>query len=173
MWKKLDDGSNQAPGSSAQMPQATAEAELPVGIDLDSDSENDNSSTGPQKVIAERPAGPSGVVEFQRPPLTAATMAAYTEAVNEFTKNATSFIGYLPLLSEARSAYEQAMRTSEELRKDLDSGDEKLRALMTQLEQMVKVHLVRPAADKKKPEPSKSGQVTGTDGAPGGRRPFL
>ena len=166
MWKKLDNGSN-------QMPQANSDLETSIEAYLDNETETENSAVGPQRVVAEPSIGPAEITQFQRPPLTAATMTAYTEAVNEFTKNATSFIGYLGLLSEARSAYEQAMRTSEELRKDLDSGDEKLRTLMTQLEQMVKVHLVKPAADKKKPEPSKSGASTGTDGGPGGRRPFL
>ncbi len=45
-------------------------------------------------------------------------MATYSEAVDEFTKNASVLIEQLPLLSKARDAYEQAMKASAELRKE-------------------------------------------------------
>ncbi len=90
-------------------------------------------------------------------------MATYTEALNEFTKNATWFIEQLPLLTKARDAYEQAMRASAELRKVLDTGEENLQTLMTQLEQAVNVHGVKPAPDRKKPEPAKVEAIRGTN----------
>ena len=77
-------------------------------------------------------------------------MATYMEAVNEFTKNATAFIDYIPLLTKARESYDQAMKVSAELRKVLDVGEQTLRSLMTELEQVV-----NPASDKKKLEPTK------------------
>ncbi len=80
-------------------------------------------------------------------PLLPTTMATYTEAMNEFTKNANAFIEQLPLLNKARNAYEQAMRANAELRKLLDTGEENLRALMTRLEQ-----IVSPASEKRRPE---------------------
>jgi hypothetical protein len=101
------------------------------------------------------------------------TMATYTEAVNEFTKNATAFIEQLPLLTKARDAYEQAMRASAELRKVLDAGEENLRTFMTQLEQVVNVHVGKPVPDKKKPEPAKVEEIRGTDERTGGVKTFL
>jgi hypothetical protein len=101
------------------------------------------------------------------------TMATYTEAVNEFTKNATAFIEQLPLLTKARDAYEQAMRASAELRKVLDAGEENLRTFMTQLEQVVNVHVGKPVPDKKKPEPAIVEEIRGTDERTGGVKTFL
>jgi hypothetical protein len=145
MWKKPDD---------AVPPLGSKLGEQLVGEYLESLSEKGRSAVGPQRVVA----------EVQHQPSTPATMAGYTEAVNEFTKNATAFIGYLPLLYKARDAYEQAMRISAELRTVLDSGEENLLTLMHQLEQTVNVHVVQFAPDnKKKPEPSR-----GTDKGPGG-----
>jgi hypothetical protein len=77
-------------------------------------------------------------------------MATHTEAVNEFTRNATAFIEHLPLLAKARESYEQAMKVSADLRKVLDVGEESVRSLMTELEQVL-----NPTPDKKKPEPMK------------------
>ena len=79
---------------------------------------------------AELPKAPSAQQE------SGATLGAYTEAVKKFTKSASAFIEHVPLLAEAREAYEEATRASTELRRVLDSGDENLRALMTQLEQI-------------------------------------
>ena len=91
-------------------------------------------------------------------PLPPTTMATYTEAVSEFTRNANAFIEQLPLLNKARDAYEQAMRASAELRQVLDTGEENLRSLMTQLEQVV-----NPTLDKRKPEPAKVESIRGSD----------
>jgi hypothetical protein len=92
-----------------------------------------------------------------------ATMTTYTEAVNEFTKNATAFIEQLPLLTKARDAYEQAVRARAGLREALDAGEENLRTLVTQLEHAVDVYGLKPAPDKKNPQPAKVEEIRGTD----------
>ena len=88
--------------------------------------------------------------------------------MNEFAKNANAFIEQLPLLSKARDAYEQAMRASAELRRELDAGEQNLRTLMTHLEQVV-----NPAPDKKKPELAKVEAIRGIDESTGGGKRFL
>jgi hypothetical protein len=50
-----------------------------------------------------------------------------------------------------------------EMRKVLDAGEENLRTLMTQLEQEVNVHGVRPTPDKKDSEPARVERMSGTD----------
>jgi len=100
-------------------------------------------------------------------PSSLATMTTYTEAVNEFTKNDTAFIEQLPLLTKARDSYEQAMRARAELREVLDAGEKNLRTLVTQLEQAVNVYGVKPAPDKKNPQPAKVEAITGTDESSG------
>jgi hypothetical protein len=87
------------------------------------------------------------------------TMAVYTEAMNNFTKSATAFMEHVHLLTEARDAYQTAMTASTALRDSLDAGDQALRTLMTQLEQVVGVHLGEPALDKKKPEAVKADAI--------------
>jgi ABC-type transporter Mla subunit MlaD len=100
-------------------------------------------------------------------------MATYTAGVNEFTKNATAFIEQIPLLTKARDAYEQAMRASAQLREVLDAGEENLRSLMTQLDQVVKLDVTKPAPDKKKSEPVRVEAIRGTDDGTGGVKTFL
>jgi anti-sigma-K factor RskA len=97
-------------------------------------------------------------------------MNTYTEAVKEFTTNATAFIEHLPLLTKARAAYEVAIRTSTEMRKILDTSDENLRTLMTQLEQQVNLREVKSATDKKPPEAAKVESIKETN--EGGGRAF-
>lgn len=80
------------------------------------------------------------------------SMATYSEAVEEFSKQATEFLTYMPLLTKAREAYQRAMAVSEEVRTTLDAGDKTMQTLMTQLEEAVTVHLVKGPADKKKPD---------------------
>ena len=46
-----------------------------------------------------------------------------------------------------------AMTASTALRSSLETGDKALRSLMTQMEQVVSVHLAEPSHDKKKVEP--------------------
>ena len=81
--------------------------------------------------------------------------AMYAEAMNRFSKSATAFMGHVHLLTEARDAYQEAMTASTALRNSLDAGDQTLRSLMTQLEQVVNTHFGGPALDKKKPESMK------------------
>jgi hypothetical protein len=72
--------------------------------------------------------------------------------MNKFTKSATAFMENVHHLAEARDAYEEAMTASTALRNSLDTGDQALRSLMTQLEQAVNAHLDKPAPGRKKPE---------------------
>jgi hypothetical protein len=147
MWKKQDDAVGAQPEFASQMPDLES-----LGAVLIESFKKGNSAIVPQKVLAEDHHQPSS-----SPSMT------YTEAVNEFTKNATAFIEQLPLLTKARDAYEQAMRASAGLREVLDAGEENLRTLMTQLEQGVNVHGVTPAPDKKNPQPAKVEAIRGTD----------
>jgi len=163
MWKKQDDAMNTNHESvlnrMAESPSRAVEEEA-MAVPLDSDSEKGRSSVGPQRVPGDIRHQPSMSASMAAYP---ANMAAYSEAVNEFTKTATAFMEHLPLLSKARNAYDQAMKASAEIRKVLDTGDEDLRTLMTQLTQAVS----KPVPDKKRPELAKteargSGEDTGT-----------
>jgi exonuclease VII small subunit len=82
--------------------------------------------------------------------------AIYAEAMNRFTQSATAFMEHVHLLTEAREAYEEAIKASEALRDSLDSGDQTLRSLRSQLARVVNDHLDEPAFDRKKPELLKS-----------------
>jgi hypothetical protein len=83
------------------------------------------------------------------------TLTMYTEAMNKFTKSASAFMEQVHLLTEARNAYEEAMTASTALRNSLDAGDQTLRSLFTQLEQVVNTHFGEPGPDKRNPEPMK------------------
>ena len=89
-----------------------------------------------------------GTSSIQPPP----SMTTYTDAMNKFTKAATAFMDHVHLLNEARDAYQAAMTASTALRNSLETGDQALRSLMMQMEQVVTAHLAEPALDKKKPE---------------------
>ena len=91
------------------------------------------------------------------------TVTMYTEAMNKFTKSATAFMDQVHILTEARDAYQEAMAASTALRERLDAGDQTLRSLMTQLEQVVSAHLGEHARDRKRPEPVKV-EANGTNG---------
>jgi hypothetical protein len=101
--------------------------------------------------------------------LPAPTFAMYAEAANKFRNSATAFMEHVHLLTEARGAYQEAMSVSTELRNRLDAGDQTLRSVMTQLEQVVNDHLSEPVLDRKKPElvkgePTRAkNEGTGTD----------
>lgn len=156
MWKKQDDAPGAQPDSlSNQVPNMTLESASETLIEAyrRSQAEKAKFGVGAQEIHA----GPQPV-----PPT---TMATYTEAMNEFTKNANAFVEQLPLLNKARNAYEQAMRAIAELRKDLDTGEEHLRTLMTRLEQVVS-----PASEKRRPEAAKVGAIRGTEQPSGGVR---
>jgi hypothetical protein len=154
MWKKQDD--------AASMPhEFDSPSEMEgEGAYLDSLSEQGRSKVGPQRVFAE--AQPS----------TSVSMEAFTEAVNEFTRNAAAFIEHVPLLTKARNAYDNAMKSSAEVRKVLDKGEEDLRALMNHLVQVLNSNMVMVAPDKKRPEPTQLETIRGADKGTGGLKAF-
>jgi len=157
MWKKPDDGEGAQSQSASDATRLLEEALTP-SLSINDDLQKRNSPVSSEKVVA----------EGSDQPMTSPTMNTYTEAVKEFTANATAFIEHLPLLTKARAAYEEAMRASTEMRKVLDASDENLRTLMTQLEQQVNPREPKPAIDKKPPEPTKIERMKTTDEA-GGR----
>jgi hypothetical protein len=157
MWKKPDDGEGAQSQSASDATRLLEEALTP-SLSINDDLQKRNSPVSSEKVVA----------EGSDQPMTSPTMNTYTEAVKEFTANATAFIEHLPLLTKARAAYEEAMRASTEMRKVLDASDENLRTLMTQLEQQVNPRELKPAIDKKPPEPTKIERLKTTDEA-GGR----
>lgn len=87
------------------------------------------------------------VTEDPKRPTSLPAETIYTEAIDEFNKSATAFIEQLPLFVRARNAYEKALGASAEVRKILDTGDEKIKALMGQLEQGVKIYGVKSPHD--------------------------
>jgi len=154
MWKKQDDSVGAQPDfASKERPDLASLGDALVESLMNDQFKKGNSAVVPQKVLAEDHS------QQLSPP----TMKTYIEAVNEFTKHATAFIENLPLLTKARGAYEEAMRASAEVRKVLDAGDGNLRTLMTQLEQGVSLQPVKPAPDKKNPEPAKVERMRLTD----------
>ena len=154
MWKKQDDAVVAQPDfASNQRPDLASLGGALVESLMNDQFKKGNSAVVPQRVLA----------EDHSQPLSPPTMKTYTEAVNEFTKNASAFIEHLPLLAKARGAYEEAMRASAEMRKLLDAGEENLRTLMTQLEQGVSIQPVKLAPNKKNPEPAKVERMRGTD----------
>jgi hypothetical protein len=106
------------------------------------------------------------------------TWATYAEAMNKFSKSATAFMEHVHLLTEARTAYHEAIAVGTTLRNRLDAGDQTLKSLMTQLEQVVNEHFGGPALDKKKLElvkdesTSAKNEGTGNEkGSGGGTQP--
>jgi hypothetical protein len=80
------------------------------------------------------------------------TWATYAEEMNKFHRSGSAFMEHVHLLTEARMAYQEAMSVGTALRKRLDSEDQVLRSVMTQLEQVISDHLSEPLVDKKRPE---------------------
>jgi hypothetical protein len=156
MWKKADDA------VGAQSPDLQPLGDALIESLIDSRFKKENVTVAAQKALPEdhHQAVPSP------------TMATYTEAVNEFTRNATAFIEQLPLLTKARNAYEQAMRAGAELRKVLDTGEENLQTLMSQLDQAVNLHGVKPGPDRKKPELARVEAIRGSDEGSAGVKRF-
>ena len=156
MWKNKDDAASiPREFDSKQMSESPSEMEG-EGVYLDNLSEQ----VGPQRVFAE--AQPS----------TPVSMAAYTEAVNEFTRNATAFIEHVPLLTKARDAHDKAMKASAEVRRVLDKGEEDLRALMNHLIQVLNSNVVMVAPDKRRPEPTQLETIRGADRGTSGLKAF-
>src|SRR5713226_9633408 len=79
-------------------------------------------------------------------------MATYVRAAEEFGRSAQEFLQHLSLLPQVRNTYQQAMTASAELRTVLDSGDDKLRILMNQLEQALSAPFGKPALSEIRPE---------------------
>jgi hypothetical protein len=156
MWKNKDDAASLAREfDSKQMSESPSEMEGEGGY-LDNLSEQ----VGPQRIFAEAP------------PSTPVSMAAYTEAVNEFTRNATAFIEHVPLLTKARDAHDKAMKASAEVCKVLDKGEEDLRALMNHLIQVLNSNVVMVAPDRKRPEPTQLESIRGGDKGTSGLKAF-
>ena len=157
MWKnQVDAATMPREFGSKQMPESPSEMER-QGVCLDNLSE----PVGPQRIFAE--AQPS----------TPASMAAYTEAVTEFTRNATAFIEHVPLLTKARDEYEKAMKASAEVRKALDKGEDNLRALMHHLMQVLNTNVSMVAPDKKRSEPTQLDTIRGADKGTSGLKAIL
>lgn len=169
MWKKLENfTSSRTDADLSQGTNADEFAENPTLEDPwltgEQEPEKELESTPVPQASAKQPDN-AGTAKPQLEKSAPVTLGAYTEAVKKFTKSASAFIEQLPLLAEARQAYEDATRASAELRRVLDSGDENLRALMSHLEQMANIQLVN-VQDKKGSslsEPSKLGPVRVAD----------
>ena len=73
--------------------------------------------------------------------LTPGNISRYREAVEEFSTNAAEFLKCIPVLVKTRDSYQRAMLISSEVRKILDTGDETLRRMMSQIEESVNVQL--------------------------------
>jgi hypothetical protein len=91
-------------------------------------------------------------------------MAAYLEATEEFGRTANEFLRQVILLPQAWHAYQQATEASAKLREILDSRDEMLRKLMSQLEQAISGPFGKPILAEKKPEALKA-SAAGAGGA--------
>lgn len=148
MWKKQDD----AQRDFASIGDAQAESLLAESL-RNEDSHKRNFAVVSKDVPTEHSERPSP----------SPTMQKYTDAIKEFTQNATAFMEQLPLLTRARGAYEEAMRVSAEMRQVLNAHDENLRTLMAELERKVNLQDLKSAADKKPPEPAKVENLQETD----------
>ena len=100
------------------------------------------------------------------------TWAMYAEATNKFNRSAGAIVQHVHVLTEARGAYQEAMTASAMLRRSLDAGDQALRSLMTQMEQVINAHLGEPALDRKKPELLKVESTRANNESTGTGRPF-
>jgi|SRR6478672_10664676 hypothetical protein len=150
MWKKQDDVERDQPKQQNAATRLLEDVLSQAGKD---DFEKSEVGVPSDVVLAEN----------ANPPLSSPTMTTYAAAVKNFTTNATAFIEHLPLLANARTAYEEAMRASTEMRRALDAGDENLRTLMAQLEQRTNLQELKSAPDKKRPEPAKVERVKTID----------
>ncbi|MGA9393183.1 MAG: hypothetical protein WBV69_22330 [Candidatus Sulfotelmatobacter sp.] len=166
MWKKLDN----PPGSQSDFPskqnsesslESLGDALIESLIDTRPEKERRNLEDGPPAFLAEDYDPPSSSTNSSS--ISSPTMTSYTEAVNEFTRHATAFIEQLPLLAKARVAYEQAMKASAEMRRVLDTGEENLRTLMSQLEQGVNVQASKLGLEKKSAEQAKVETIRAND----------
>ncbi len=100
------------------------------------------------------------------------TWTIYAEAMNKFRKSGSTFMEHVHLLTEARTAYQEAMSVGTELRNRLDSDDQVLRSVMTQLEQVISDHFSEPLVDKKRPELVREEQTREENAATGTETSF-
>jgi len=156
MWKKQDDAGVQKP----ELPSKERSDAAKLLSDALGRSSSINNDFEKRNVAV---AFEKGLTADSNQASPSPTMNTYTEAVKEFTTKATAFIEQLPLLAQAREAYEEAMRASTEMRKVLDTSDQNLQTLMTQLEEKINFRDLKSATDKKPPEPAKVERVKGTD----------
>jgi hypothetical protein len=70
-------------------------------------------------------------------------MDIYTEAVEKFKEYSAASMDNLV---KAREAYEDALRASEDIRKNLASHDESIKSVMSKLQEIVSEHLAGKAA---------------------------
>ena len=164
MWKKVQDDSlnSQTDSAAKENPDLASLGDALVQSLVNDQFKKGNFAVVPQNSPAEE----------DNLPVPSSSMKTYTEALNEFTTSASAFIEHLPLLDKARAAYEQAMKSSAEMRKVLDAGEENLRSLMSQLEQGLGAQGTKSAPERKTSEPAKIEgkfeKMTGT--TEGGRR---
>jgi exonuclease VII small subunit len=83
-------------------------------------------------------------------------MATYFQATEEFGRTANEFLRQVILLPQAWHSYQQATEASAKLREILDSRDETLRKLMTQLEQAISAPFGKPILTEKKTDAPKA-----------------
>jgi hypothetical protein len=100
------------------------------------------------------------------------TSAMYAEAMNKFRRSTSIFMEHVHLLTEARMAYQEAMSVGTELRNRLDSDDQVLRSVMTQLEQVINDRLSEPVVDTKRPQLVREEQTREKNAATGTDRNF-
>lgn len=155
MWKKQDDAGAQPETESPSKDRSDASKLLGDAL---------NRATAEDDDFVNRSAPFSSKAADSNLPLPAPGMNTYTEAVKDFTNKATAFIEQLPLLAQARGAYEEAMRASAEMRKVLDTSDENLRALMTQLEEKINFQELKSTVNKKPSETAKVEKSKGIEG---------
>lgn len=79
-------------------------------------------------------------------------MVKYFGAVEEFSKSAREFLKHVHLLPQALNARREALAVSAELRAILDNGDERMRTIMSELEQAVSGLLDNTTLSEKKQE---------------------
>ena len=139
MWKQQGNALNAQPefGSKKLLEKLESLGDALIESLTNNRSKNGNLEIGTQTFVT----------EDRKQPTSLPAVTIYTAAIDEFNQSATAFIDHLPLLVRVRNAYEKALTASAELRTILDAGDEKIKTLMSQLEQGVK-NGVKPPPDK-------------------------
>src|SRR6476646_9891587 len=94
MWKKLDGIGTQPDPASRNVPDLPSLGDALVQSLRDDEAGNDNIGA----------VSPNISAEPTRSPLPSSSLKMYTEAVSEFTTNASAFLEHLPLLNKARAA---------------------------------------------------------------------